>query len=218
VTDVSHHDVQLQFDAVMTDVAAAERASGRLAGSVQVIAVSKTHPVERIRPLAAAGHRLFGENRVKEAETKWPALRGSRIFAGIYPDPAVRAHWTYKFDQFYDKTLISWDGRWAFACVVNRGLAIIPRVNLITNIGYGPDAAHTTNPNDEKALLPVEPIGFPLVHPSVVSPDPVADAFTFKNHYGINRGLKRRALNWTRFNLPRTYWLLKSISSLSRSS
>jgi hypothetical protein len=75
VTDVSHHDVQLQFDAVMAAVAAAERASGRRAGSVQVIAVSKTHPVERIRPLAAAGHRLFGENRVKEAETKWPALR-----------------------------------------------------------------------------------------------------------------------------------------------
>lgn len=40
----------------------------------QLIAVSKTHPAEAIRPLIAAGHRLFGENRVQEAEAKWPAL------------------------------------------------------------------------------------------------------------------------------------------------
>ncbi len=39
------------------------------------IARRKTHPAERIRPLLDAGHRLFGENRVQEAQDKWPALR-----------------------------------------------------------------------------------------------------------------------------------------------
>jgi len=39
------------------------------------VAVSKTHPAERIVPLIAAGQRVFGENRVQEAEAKWPALR-----------------------------------------------------------------------------------------------------------------------------------------------
>ncbi|MEM8724110.1 MAG: YggS family pyridoxal phosphate-dependent enzyme [Pseudomonadota bacterium] len=42
---------------------------------VTLIAVSKTHPVERIAPLLEAGHRVFGENRVQEAQGKWPALR-----------------------------------------------------------------------------------------------------------------------------------------------
>jgi pyridoxal phosphate enzyme (YggS family) len=42
---------------------------------VTLIAVSKTHPVERIEPLLKAGHRVFGENRVQEAQEKWPALR-----------------------------------------------------------------------------------------------------------------------------------------------
>jgi hypothetical protein len=42
---------------------------------VTLIAVSKTHPVEAIRPLIAAGQRVFGENRVQEAQAKWPALR-----------------------------------------------------------------------------------------------------------------------------------------------
>lgn len=42
---------------------------------VSLIAVSKMHPADRIEPLLDAGHRVFGENRVQEAQEKWPALR-----------------------------------------------------------------------------------------------------------------------------------------------
>lgn len=49
----------------------------RDAGEVTLIAVSKTQPVESIRPLLTAGQRHFGENRVQEAQEKWPALRES---------------------------------------------------------------------------------------------------------------------------------------------
>jgi PLP dependent protein len=48
---------------------------GRLAGSVQLIAVSKTFPAEAILPVLDAGQRIFGENYVQEARAKWPALR-----------------------------------------------------------------------------------------------------------------------------------------------
>lgn len=44
-------------------------------GDVTLIAISKTHPAEAIEPLLAAGQRVFGENRVQEAEAKWPGLR-----------------------------------------------------------------------------------------------------------------------------------------------
>jgi len=47
----------------------------RAADAVTLIAVSKTHDADAIRPLIDAGQRIFGENRVQEAETKWPALR-----------------------------------------------------------------------------------------------------------------------------------------------
>lgn len=39
-----------------------------------LVAISKTQPAERIAPLIAAGQRVFGENRVQEAQAKWPAL------------------------------------------------------------------------------------------------------------------------------------------------
>lgn len=44
-------------------------------GDMQLIAVSKTHAADKIEPLLEAGQRLFGENRVQEAQEKWPALR-----------------------------------------------------------------------------------------------------------------------------------------------
>ncbi|MXO65854.1 YggS family pyridoxal phosphate-dependent enzyme [Altericroceibacterium endophyticum] len=48
--------------------------SGREADSVTLIAISKTHDADRIRPLLEEGQRVFGENRVQEAQAKWPAL------------------------------------------------------------------------------------------------------------------------------------------------
>jgi pyridoxal phosphate enzyme (YggS family) len=52
-----------------------EKLAGRAAGGTRLIAVSKTHPAQAIRPLIEAGQRLFGENKVQEAQAKWPALR-----------------------------------------------------------------------------------------------------------------------------------------------
>ena len=65
---------QLLID-VQSRIAAAARIARREAADVTLIAVSKTHPAEAIRPLIAAGQRVFGENRVQEAQAKWPALR-----------------------------------------------------------------------------------------------------------------------------------------------
>jgi len=52
--------------------------------SVELIAISKTHPAEAITPLIAQGQRVFGENRVQEAQAKWPAL--------VEAHPDVRLH------------------------------------------------------------------------------------------------------------------------------
>jgi pyridoxal phosphate enzyme (YggS family) len=61
--------------AVQDRIAAAARVARREPGDVTLVAISKTHPAERIVPLIDAGQRVFGENRVQEAQDKWPALR-----------------------------------------------------------------------------------------------------------------------------------------------
>jgi PLP dependent protein len=55
-------------------IAKAARIAGRKPDDIQLVAISKTHDAEAIRPLIAAGQRVFGENRVQEAAAKWPAL------------------------------------------------------------------------------------------------------------------------------------------------
>lgn len=62
-------------------IARAAQIAGRKPEEVTLVAVSKTHPADRISPLIAAGQRVFGENRVQEAAEKWPALRAAH--AGI---------------------------------------------------------------------------------------------------------------------------------------
>jgi hypothetical protein len=66
---------------IHTRIAQAAKIAQRDAAEVTLVAISKTHPAERIAPLIAAGQRVFGENRVQEAEAKWPALRDEH--AGI---------------------------------------------------------------------------------------------------------------------------------------
>lgn len=64
-----------RLEEVVSRIAKAATLAMRPAEEVTLIAVSKTHGVEEIRPLIEAGQRVFGENRVQEAEAKWPALK-----------------------------------------------------------------------------------------------------------------------------------------------
>jgi pyridoxal phosphate enzyme (YggS family) len=60
---------------IQARIAKAEAAADRPAGSVNLIAVSKVQPNERVEAVLTEGHRLFGENKVQEAAGKWPAFR-----------------------------------------------------------------------------------------------------------------------------------------------
>ena len=72
--------IAAHLDEVRTRIDKAARKGGRTGADVTLIAVSKTHPAEVIELALAAGQRHFGENRVQEAEAKWPALKAK------YPD------------------------------------------------------------------------------------------------------------------------------------
>ena len=67
--------------AVKREIATAARRAARLPGEVTLVAVSKGHGEAAAKTALAAGHRVFGENRVQEAQAKWPPLK--RAFAGV---------------------------------------------------------------------------------------------------------------------------------------
>jgi hypothetical protein len=71
----------MPLEDIVARVQAAERAAGRAAGAVTLIAVSKVQPADRVQAVLAQGHRTFGENYVQEAAGKWPAWKAA--FPGV---------------------------------------------------------------------------------------------------------------------------------------
>jgi PLP dependent protein len=74
-------DAVERLAAVCAQIGAACRDAGRQSDSVTLVAVGKTFGADDIRPVLAAGQRVFGENRVQEAKAKWPALKAE--FPGV---------------------------------------------------------------------------------------------------------------------------------------
>ena len=68
-------DAVQRLQQVKQRIAEAEQQAQRKAGGAVLVAVSKTFSADDIRPVIEAGQRVFGENRVQEAISKWPALK-----------------------------------------------------------------------------------------------------------------------------------------------
>lgn len=71
----SPDDAARHLSDVRSAIARSAAVAGRKPDEVTLIAISKTHAADAIRPLIAAGQRHFGENRVQEAQAKWPELK-----------------------------------------------------------------------------------------------------------------------------------------------
>jgi len=98
---------------------------------------------------------------------QWPRLRDTPWLLDILGDPRAAEFWKRKFELVYSEGIgiHGWDWPWLFACWIQHGLSVLPSTNLISNIGFGKDATHTTSLDDERANIPIEEMTFPLRHP-----------------------------------------------------
>lgn len=76
--DATRRTAAVLLDDIQARIAHAAALAGRRPDAIELIAISKTKSVEDIVPLIEAGQPSFGENRVQEAEAKWPGLREGR--------------------------------------------------------------------------------------------------------------------------------------------
>ena len=107
---------------------------------------------------------------------QWPAFRDEGWLESIFASTGEQQYWRNSFEAVHDGSLDTWDCSWTFTALVKGMLQIVPNVNLISNIGFGPDATHT-HVVGIHADMPTEPMRFPLVHPSFVLQDPQGDQF-----------------------------------------
>lgn len=74
----------MALEDIYARIAAAEVKAGRAPGSVHLIAVSKVQPNARVHDVLKDGHRVFGENKVQEAQGKWPEFQAEFADAKVH--------------------------------------------------------------------------------------------------------------------------------------
>ena len=125
----------------------------------------------------------------------WAAALRRRRAAGDLPSQAEHSYWESMFSGTAAGAIDSWAYRWTAALWSHDCLSVLPAVSLVRNIGFAPDATHTTH-----GTAPVSgSLDFPLRHPAAVVRDSVADAETGRRVFQLptlaNRVVRRlRAL------------------------
>jgi hypothetical protein len=110
----------------------------------------------------------------------WPVARKGGWLHSFLDDAVEIKYWTNIFERLYRGDIDTWDYQWLFTCWCNNGLSIHPNVNLVTNVGAGPDGTHHKEAHST--------IGIPaseleeIVHPGKVQRERRADQFTFRKH------------------------------------
>jgi len=112
----------------------------------------------------------------------WPEWKLSQDWRNKTPDPYEQAYWIDIFDRIYLKKIDSWAYPWMTSLWYHGGLTATPRVNLVTNIGVGPDSTHTLADEDQPGV-PLEPLG-QFTHPPEVKQHLKADQYVFDHLLG----------------------------------
>ena len=134
---------------ILQRIADAAEASGRTAADVQLVAVSKQQPWERVGPVVASGQRLFGENRVLEAMQRWEGRRDAlelRLIGALQTNKAEDAAAFFEVIETLDRERLAT----ALARAVQK-LGRAPRLYVQVNTGEEPQKA---------GVIPAEADGF----------------------------------------------------------
>jgi hypothetical protein len=141
----------------------------------------------------ASWRRAWAHNDV--ALAFWPDWKTSKNWhARFQHDPVQRPYWERVFDKMHGNRIDTWDHAWLASFWHADGIVVTPNVNMVSNIGFGAEATHTLTHDALHADRPTRSLG-PLVHPSSVSIDWVADRYTFDHSFGgRNKRWPRRLL------------------------
>jgi len=113
----------------------------------------------------------------------WEEARDEGYLRSMIPKEQTFNYWTATFQTAYEDKISSWAYPWQFARWLNHMLAVLPQVNLISNIGFGEEATHTRDPFSELADKAVSSMDFPLIHPPFVVRHEPADRYTDKKQF-----------------------------------
>ena len=113
----------------------------------------------------------------------WPEWKTSAEWAAFWADSVARNYWEKIFDRIYRAEIDTWDYPWTASVWYHGGLTATPNANLVSNIGFGPDATHTVNSGSSLESLAMKALGR-ISHPTNIIRDVTADQVVFDHVFG----------------------------------
>ncbi|MFZ2664328.1 MAG: hypothetical protein WAX66_03115 [Patescibacteria group bacterium] len=121
-------------------------------------------------------------NKFDSEMKSYPKFVSSKKIMKWYPNIIERFFWKTAFNNKYFNYSDGWDMKWYYAVAYNKGLSVVPSVNLITNLGFRSDATVTKTFN-KKLVMPKRLIKFPLLHPVKIEASRIYDKKVFGKVY-----------------------------------
>ena len=143
----------MELDTIRARIAASAESVGRDPGAVTLIAVSKVQPLDRVRAVLDAGHRCFGENKVQEAQGKWPAFRDAFGAVELHLIGPLQSNKTRAAMELFDAIHTVDRPKLVTTLVrLTQEIGTCPRLFVQVNTGEEPQKAGVL-PQDADALL-----------------------------------------------------------------
>lgn len=124
----------------------------------------------------------------------WPEIQQRKYLNTILSDKRTVIYWNNIFDATFQNRINTWDHQLTFSMFIQNLVSIIPKVNLVSNIGFNSDATHTKKENN-LSNFPVSHIDFPLKKPKYIIKDNNADIFFQKYVYGYPQTIFSRIVD-----------------------
>ncbi len=125
----------------------------------------------------------------------WPAWRRSADFKSAFQSKEEADYWKKCFDITYAGKIDTWDYQWTAVIRKAHGLNVIPKVNLVTNIGFGSDATHTKNINT-RLSLPAEALSCNDKMPEKIYVNTEADKHVFSEVFLMKQDMSTVKTNY----------------------
>jgi hypothetical protein len=119
----------------------------------------------------------------------YPQLLEQKLMLSIFPDSTMRKFLQRNFSMVFKKEKDTWDYQWHYAMLIQNGLAILPNVNLVSNIGFNENATHTIDNLHALANRPTATLEV-IHHPTFMIPDSPADNYVVRKYMCPNKLIK----------------------------
>jgi hypothetical protein len=126
--------------------------------------------------------------------TKLETFKRQNTICTITDNFYLQQFWIYNFESVKENKIDTWDFQWYFTVWSNSGITIIPKINLVSNIGFGVESTHTHNKNDKLSNMDRFDFTGTLKHPNVICRNSYYDKINEDNLFDFHLGKYIRLL------------------------